>query len=534
MITTPYAIDLAGEMIRHQRTRLGWTTAFLTLSTTGLLCELLVAGSQVGSVLSEASFGELNDQVIEQVLADPGLGDKVSRGILRNTLPRKSDNFVPNSHKYRAIENLMPGLERDYLSNWLTEFRRPEYAQMNFPDAGSIISPATSAALLSAFLLAAGLSSELIIKWLDYSLKYAPDPISLEDLIQMLIERYKRGNSPLEIMVLLDRPVAPASRSIEGWLNAAEAKSWLNSNGFSFPRTVHGGILYRSDQWDIYGALKDVSSSLQRIRYRATLKTGKPPSFYPKAWIKGVKTARDIPDPTVTEVEMPGYPLENPSLVRPSSENRLEVAVEFIQAASLGGGPGSAGMLWAALESLLSAPGDPDRMEVVNRGADIGLIAVIRSQINTSLALLLERRADSEDLRREITALPYDERFDRLQMALVNKEYEALQSAGARLQISHTADLLSVERIKALRLALRHSLSGLYRQRNLVLHGGITDGPLLKGYLRIGFQLVPAIINRYARAWEDTKVDPQVFAFQANAAVEEHIQRSTNVFDFMR
>ena len=72
-----------------------------------------------------------------------------------------------------------------------------------------------------------------------------------------------------------------------------------------------------------------------------------------------------------------------------------------------------------------------------------------------------------------------------------------------------------------------------FDQRNLVLHGGVTDGLLVEGYLRCSFPLVAAIVNRYARVTEGTAMDPQVVAFQAYASIESHKLRASSILSFL-
>ena len=73
------------------------------------------------------------------------------------------------------------------------------------------------------------------------------------------------------------------------------------------------------------------------------------------------------------------------------------------------------------------------------------------------------------------------------------------------------------------RTELRQTLLGLYRQRNLVLHGGITDSPLLDDILRSSSPVVTAVVNRYARAAADYTMDPHVFAYDMFVRLEKYL-----------
>jgi hypothetical protein len=245
-----------------------------------------------------------------------------------------------------------------------------------------------------------------------------------------------------------------------------------------------------------------------------------------------VRNPQKIPDTTPIHTLLPGYQLETPSLTSPPSSNRLEVAVEFVEAAATVEGSSAAGMLWASLETLLAAPRDVTKMDVVKRGADIGLIAFIRSEVTNSLGVILGRCKD-EPLGLALASTPWDGRLNRLEIALRTGEYESLKRAGPRIHLRHVARLLDHSYLKEMRATFQNILAGLYRQRNLVLHGGITDGPLIKSYLRCGYPLASAIVNRYARANETAYIDPQVFVFRTSASIEEHLLRGSSVFTFL-
>jgi hypothetical protein len=530
MITSPYAADLAGQMDRYLGARYGWTSTLLTHNTPDLLQELLVAGRQVAnSVLSSSSFDEFKVQVTRQFYQDPGIGDAQARNVLGAMLPKNADEFGPLSHKFRAMESAIPGLRAAYLENWKLEFSDPGYAAANA--VGSVISSDRSAALLTAFLLGLGIDSSYLVRWVDYRLLFDPSSLDLLQFTDEIIDLHTNGQSRVEIMAISDRSSSPDARPTSGWLSSQKVREWLTVNGFEPPSTIHGGILFSSYQWEIYSSLRAVGTSLKKIARRGHLKAGKSVSFYPDAWIKGVRRPQKIPSSSHAYTLLPGYQLESPSLLTPPSNNRLEVAVEFIEAATTIDGPGAVGMLWAALETLLAAPGDANKMNVVARGADIGLIAFIRSALWGALGIATNKKA--EPLAMALAAVPSADRLGRLEVALQLAEYETLGLVGSRIHLRHVARLLDPTYVKDLRMNFRSALSGLYRQRNLVLHGGITDGPLIPGYLRVGFPLVSAIVNRYARAVESSFIDPQVFAFESTASIEKYLLRGSSVFGFL-
>ena len=63
------------------------------------------------------------------------------------------------------------------------------------------------------------------------------------------------------------------------------------------------------------------------------------------------------------------------------------------------------------------------------------------------------------------------------------------------------------------------SLQRLYRQRNLVMHGGRTDAVALRATLRTCAPIVGAAFDRIAHAWFDRGTKPRELAAQAEIAL---------------
>jgi hypothetical protein len=253
------------------------------------------------------------------------------------------------------------------------------------------------------------------------------------------------------------------------------------------------------------------------------LKTGKAPQFHGLAWIVGVKDARRLPAISRLGKELtPGYEIGAPQIEAASSNDRLEVAVELLLAGLSEGGPSAAGTLWAALEALLAAPGDPDRVEVAYRAGDIALVAMIRSSIQISLGLLFSR-CRNDALTQRLRSIDGEARLVEFEAALRRGDHESVGNRAVRVALSHSRRLLDPDSLMEKRKELRQTLLGLYRQRNLVLHGGITDSPLLDGILRSSPPLVTAVVNRYARATADHILDPHVFAYDMFVRLEKYL-----------
>jgi hypothetical protein len=502
----------------------GWPSTLFRQSTIGLMKELAAAGTHsANGLLTPASFDDLKRQTREQILHDVGLGPMTARGPLLAQIPREAAEFVPSSFKFKAWMSLLPGLEQDYLANWRQEFQASGYADTAGPTFVGVVAPADSACFIATHLLHIGISSGYLSRWLDYRAQYDAAPYDLDTIVGELEDRVSHGRGTVAVVVGLSRPPQGEIRSTPGWMNTTATRQWLAQYHHNAPMTLHGGILYESEQWDIDGALLDVARAIHRLRQRAILKSGKAPQFYETVWIAGVNNQRRLPETSqLGRALAPGYELADALLESPTSDDRLEVSIELLTSGLSESGPSAAGILWAALEALLAAPGDPDRIQVSSRAGDVALVALVRSSFQISLGVLFSR-CQHEALAQYLQTLDRHDRLAELEIALRRDEHLNLHHRSARVVLSHTRHLLEVERFESQRQELQQTLRGLYRHRNLVLHGGITDGPLLSDILRASIPLVAAVVNRFARATYENAIDPHVFAFEMFSRVESYL-----------
>ena len=511
----------------------GWPSTLFRQSTIGLMEEFAAAGAQTAvGILSSGSFNNLKSEVQEQLLQDPGLGPIQSRGPLVAQIPRDSKEFVPSSFKYKAWVSSISAFKTSYLENWRLEFSKIEYADQAAPRFTGAVPAAEAASFIASHLLHLGPSGSYLSRWINYRATYDPSTLDLNKILEDMEDLAKNGMREAEILIILARPAQDEVRALPGWLNVESVRQWLAEHQLAAPRAIHGGILFKSDQWDLDGALLNVAKAVHRLQKRMTLKTGRAPEFHRSAWILGVKDPRRLPAVSRLGGElMPGYDLGDPQIEATTSDNRLEVAVDLLLAALSEAGPSAAGTLWAALEALLAAPGDPDRgVQVAHRAGDVALVAMIRSSIQMSLGFLFSR-CPEEGITQRLRSFEGRDRLVEFEAALRRGDHESLGNRSVRVALSHSRRLLDPDILTEQRKQLQQALLGLYRQRNLVLHGGITDSPLLEGILRSSTPIVTAAINRYARVNGHHILDPHIFAYDMFVRIEGYLSDPRIIID---
>lgn len=536
MLKGAFCVQLASEMSRFVSQRKGWTTTLFQFGTIGLLDELITAGRAASNgILSDSSFDDLKDQAIGRTLGDPGLGQQGERGALRNLLPRKAAEFRPSSYKYKAIEGLLPSLRSAYLENWGKELSQAHYLTWPATKKGeSLTSPTEAASRITSFLLEEGVNFDYLARWLSYRTTHAPDEIEIEEFTSQIRDLYRKGKGKAEVLVLLEQTVSPALWQSLDLLSTEKSRKWLDEHNFTLSEEqsnkLHGGLKLSIEEWDLRGILNRVDSILTRIKRRAELNGWSIPKFSPAAWVSNIPTPQRIPHLNATNGLLGGQEVDSQSLLLPNSENRLEVSIEFVEAAATAGGASAAGMLWAALESLFAAPGDPVRLEVVSRAADIGLVAFVKFDFKNSLAVFMKNEKKTEIVR-QLRSKQGDERFAMFESFLRAGDFSQVSRRGVKTRLEHTADLITADGFKTRRIELQTSLRALYRHRNMVLHGGVNDAPLLGSVLRGGYPLVCAIVVRYGRDSQKSGEDPYSFATSCYLKVERYLWEPNRVLD---
>jgi hypothetical protein len=174
---------------------------------------------------------------------------------------------------------------------------------------------------------------------------------------------------------------------------------------------------------------------------------------------------------------------------------------------------------WSAGEALLTAPGDRGNGVAADRLAALVACSWPRAELTT----LGWARANQAGGANEALA-------ERLRATQTNREkaelvLDAIKN-GTDLGLARPADQAAVERMRrllgdptrtlsAVRTHVSDTLQRLYRQRNIVLHGGQTQTVALEATLRTAAPLVGAGLDRVTHAFLVHGRDPLETATRA-------------------
>lgn len=522
-----------------------WQRRLWDAGTLFTLRELLEASRwQSENVLSPASVTWLAREVERIAGRDVGVGDSAVRRRLTDEL---RSNIPFDSRHWRALEQLMPTIEGNYLARWMAAVDAPQ------PPGAE-----RTARALAAHLLDKGYSQTYLHGWVRSHLR---DQHTLGELFADACRLADDVEARYEIILPFVRmPKPEIAQSQENWLTAGELTQWLDKYDVSRKARTEirhvGGFRYEVQARDDWAAARTVVGIHDRLFARASYVSG-----FAKMAAAEITWLRQIDGPTRPVRSMPitkehrGTYVK--SLVRErnlhhvgTSATNLDDALELAAALNNSSSRGPAlASGWSALESLLYGPGDPQDSKdgrgavVCDRAAELVVCAWPRAEL-TSLAYAptghsaqpavlvgdLARSVslssnpagrDSAHAQLEANLETANSNLERCRLLL---DAYALGTCG---RLTGPSDIAAQERMLALvvnpratldevRVHIQQAFRRMYRMRNIVVHGGAASTAGLDITLRTTAPLVGAALDRVAHAQLVDGVDALALAARAN------------------
>jgi hypothetical protein len=306
------------------------------------------------------------------------------------------------------------------------------------------------------------------------------------------------------------------------WLDKLQTEQWLRDNDVNYEGLrVRAGLRLTLQHWDIYALLAEARDIVNRMAARYLLAFNRRLEVHDEVWIKGVKRKRlHLPEDRVSRIVKSIATRERLFALELESQE-LDNAVQILSGADLGSKPIAVTSLWATLEALFVRAGDRSHnIAAAERAACIATAALIRFEL--LLAMIEHRKYGDDALAAKLRSVPADVNpgvlyEDALRSGISPAGKRPLQMlASERLMgwLSSPAGLL------AKRAEIEDALKGLYRQRNLVLHGGIYNSPGLEPTLRSAPVIVSAVVDQLARI--ATRPRPSALEFSGEVELRLH------------
>jgi len=483
-----------------------WQRALWDVGLVVALWEVREASDGVrNGALSNKALKRHADSVVKQISRDPGAGDEQQRKRLKHLL---TQDLSAEGVNYNELSYWIEDVERRFLARW-----RSAVVQTEKPGREQV------ARALAAELLRHELSPAFLHQWMR-SLRDSSTPIDADGLFERAQALIASGPRVYEVMLPLARPPSHRLARPPEWREAQDVSHWFVRNGFERVRQ-RGGFLFEVRARDPQAAAEIVAENADRLSARAAVGTRETLEFLDRVFVEG--EAKPMPARRARRAEVRALEREG-TLLTADAEGEVDQALELLSHLNTAAAPVAAAAGWAAVESLLSGPGDKDKVVTADRLANLVACSWPRAELTTIAWARVYQTDDSPDrLARELRNYQTNrERADRVLSSLVNGEDLELEWAAEKLALGRMGSLRQSPRreLLAVRDRAGDALRRLYRERNLVVHGGQTAGFGLAGALRAAAPLVGAGMDRLTHAAIVVAVRPLQLAGRAQQEIE--------------
>ncbi len=485
-------------------TRTHWHRRLWTIGLVLTLKELLEVSSTVrSSILYQNSIEDLSRSAMALAGRDPGVGGKQHHDSLQRAL-RSELRYL--GMDYRVVEQLTSEIESSYLTHWATSLRTPVRS-----------APERTARAIAGYLLDNGFSQTFLHRWWSFKLRYEEGIRPLADIVN---DAHTLAMTPVknyEVLVAFSAFTKRKDGMPAGWQDASAVSNWLKTRNFDVKEIRQkGGLLLHVAARDPNAAIETTREQLEGMSARVRVGSGRQFVLLATAWIDGEPKGFSLSDDG-RDVDVHSLDRKN-HLYTQAAYSRVDAGIELLEPLASAAPPTAVASGWAAFEALLSEPGNhavvADRMGAIVAcsfpRAELTVLSYQAGKADATLATRLNNCATNRDraelMAHEITSQP--------NIALPDHSDRAAYQRLKKLLADPHPVLKDIEGYTT------SAFRRLYRQRNLVLHGGITNGVALRASLRTVTPLVGAGMDRIAHAWYIDKLSPLELAARARISLD--------------
>lgn len=363
--------DFVGESVQWQR-RL-WEVG--TVVTLRELREASV-GMRL-SALSLKAVKWLADKTASRVRDDPGVGDEQQRRAVARVVG--ADLTASGFHDLE-LSRWIEDVEANYLRRWKAAC------------AAGGVSREQVARMLISFLLGEGCSREALKTWVR-DLERDTRAITIVELVELAEARIASGSIRFEAALLFSKPPGRHLTRPMQWRSPGQMSAWLKAAGLPATRQ-YGGLLLEVDARDGYAAAQAVAEIASRLAARGAVGTRQAFEIAPEALVRGVSKAIPINPSRRADVRA----LEREGrLLDVDAAGPIDAALELLSHVNRSPDAVAAAAGWSAVESLLSGPGDIDKVVTADRLATLVACSWPRAELTTIAWARVYQKGKSPD-----------------------------------------------------------------------------------------------------------------------------------------
>ena len=505
----PFDRVVATRMLDFFGAETAWQRRLWDIGTCLTLREIVEASDAVERALSSEAVDWL--RVSALALAGPDLG--VGTGAERSTLTAALQaNVTRGSFDARIIEQIEASANRGYLSRWASALEA----------ATPPVGPERLARALGGHLLGSGFSPEYLHRWWSYKVHHEGGERTLSDIVRDAHDRVAEPLACHDVIIPLRRATARV-HEVPGWLAPGAASDLLTPINKRPIAGLAGALRLKLTARDPGAAVEAAADLVDRYIARITLGGGgEGIDPLPYVWVAAAGRHQRMRLRRRRGLEIPVLLRRDEPITSPVAP-RIDSSLELLGPVDQGPTASAAAGGWAAVETLLSAPGDRAKVRAADRLASLVACSFPRAELAQLAHRFVARDGDSNPLLAE-----------RLSSASTNTNRARRLARHLRVDdvaFSDESDAAACQRMKALVLNprtglrdleahLQRSLRRLYRVRNLVLHGAATDSVTLTPALRAAAPLIGAGIDRLVRGTVLQAVQPLDLAARARIMID--------------
>lgn len=451
------------------------------------------------SVLRERSVKSLQAEAERLAARDPGVGDQDMRRQVQQTL---RGDVAADRVGWHKLHDIIPQIERGYLQRWASAAQQTGHTDQE-----------RAARYIAGHLLGAGFSETYLHRWLRYRVRHDPDDVTLSQILEEAdADLGRRASRQFEVVIpCTSVPRIRLESPPAEWRSASDMSCLLSRLSGDTARVRHnGGFVIGVTAQDPFGAVEQAREFFDRWAARVALGNSGKLVATGHAWVAGVEGQVALA-PERRQIHVGALAREHllyATLDDSEIAIRLDDALQLAQpltdgprAAAIGGG-------WAALESLLTAPGE-GRAVAASRLAAIVACSFPRAEL--TMLSYLHQQYGSDALAQTLSKETENLRRAHL-MADAIRAGQSVVGRGARDDAAYDRMVQVLqhprETLRRVRRHLEGALDRLYRQRNLILHGGRVSGEGRKAALRTAPPIVGAGLDRLAHGWFAEETSP--------------------------
>lgn len=300
------------------------------------------------------------------------------------------------------------------------------------------------------------------------------------------------------------------------WLQGPSVNDWLRTHGFDTAGVrAQVALVLTVKARDMIGAAQLARSESDRFAARALLATGQHLNRVPKLWVAGSTKPVDL-DHDQRGVEVKELYRED-RIFSADANKSIDAALDLL--AHLNGSSPTAAVAggWGAIEGLL-APAN-DRATAADNLASLVACSFPRAEL-TRLAHLVQKSCPGHYPELE-GAASNRARSRLIGEMIIADRMPTLPGLSDRAAVTRLHKLFRNPKLELeiIREVIADSFHRLYRQRNLILHGGKLDSVALTPGLRTVAKLAGAGMDRVTHGHYVQNLKPLELVAKANIAL---------------